>query len=161
MRIVDILNYFKDSGFNKIVNLTANDNIEAYCKISDDFVLPYSNNLQDVQDRTIALVNISNIVNFKEIFNFNLSIVCFCTKDEIISYTNLANLFSIYKLEIINIQDTNFNLIAILALKNINIRYNDEKLILNQRCEILSKELEDYKGSRLKYKRLYEKCLKE
>ncbi|MPC00385.1 hypothetical protein YZ37_000805 [Campylobacter lari] len=161
MRIVDILNYFKDSGFNKIVNLAINDNIEIYCKISDEFVLPYSDNLQDIQDKTIVLINIADIISSKEIFNSSIAVVCFCTKDEIITHTNLANLFSRYKLEIINIQDTNINLIAILALKNINIQYNDEKLILSQRCEILSKELEDYKGSRLKYKRLYQTSYKE
>ncbi|MCV3457207.1 glycosyltransferase [Campylobacter sp. CNRCH_2016_0050h] len=161
MRIVDILNYFKDSGFNKVVNLIEDNNIEIYCKISEEFVLPYSSNLQDVEDKTIVLVDIANMINFKEIFNLDLATVCFCTKEEIITYTNLANLFSRCKLKIINIQDTNLNLVAILALKNTDIYYNDEKLILNQRCEILSKELEDYKGSRLKYKRLYETSSKE
>ncbi|WP_144653572.1 glycosyltransferase [Campylobacter coli] len=161
MRIVDIINYFKESNFNRIVNLVENENIKSYCKISDDFPLPYSDKLQEIKNKTIVLVDPNKMLEIGKIFELDLAVICFCTKNEMITYTNLSNLFSRYKLEIINIQYTNLDLIAILAIKNINIQYNDEKMILDQKCEILSKELENYKGSRLKYKRLYENLSKE
>ncbi|EAL0598763.1 hypothetical protein FYZ09_02995, partial [Campylobacter coli] len=159
MRIVDIINYFKNDNFDNIVNLIKNINIEAYCKISDEFALPYSDNLKNITDDSIILINLTNMIDYGKIFELNSAVVCFCSIEDFNTYTNLSNLFSRFKLEIIGIQNTNLNLLAILAKKNIDLQYNDEKIILNFRCETLSKELEDYKGSRLKYKRLYEKYL--
>ena len=161
MRIVDIINYFKNNNFGNIVNLTKDANIEKYCRISDEFVLPYSDNLKDITNNSIILVNLADMIDLGKVFELNSAVICFCSTEDFKANTNISNLFGRYKLEIIGIQNTNLNLLAILAKKNINIQYNDEKIILNFRCEILSKELEDYKGSRLKYKRLYEKHLKE
>ena len=161
MRIVDIINYFKNNNFGNIVNLTKDANIEKYCRISDEFVLPYSNNSKDIAHNSIVLINLADMIDLGKVFELNSAVICFCSTEDFKANTNISNLFGRYKLEIIGIQNTNLNLLAILAKKNINIQYNDEKIILNFRCEILSKELEDYKGSRLKYKRLYEKHLKE
>ncbi|KPH53621.1 glycosyltransferase [Helicobacter pullorum] len=161
MRIVDIINYFKNNNFGNIVNLTKDANIEKYCRISDEFVLPYSDNLKDITNNSIILINLADMIDLGKVFELNSAVICFCSTEDFKANTNISNLFGRYKLEIIGIQNTNLNLLAILAKKNINIQYNDEKIILNFRCEILSKELEDYKGSRLKYKRLYEKHLKE
>ncbi|MCE7120071.1 hypothetical protein LZV67_00620 [Campylobacter coli] len=161
MRIVDIINYFKNDNFDNIVNLIKNINIEAYCKISDKFALPYSDNLKNITDNSIVLIDLANMIDYGKIFKLNSAVICFCSIEDFNTYTNLSNLFSRFKLEIIGIQNTNLNLLAILAKKNIDLQYNDEKIILNFRCETLSKELEDYKGSRLKYKRLYETLSKE
>lgn len=154
MRIVDIINYFKNNNFGNIVNLTKDANIEKYCRISDEFVLPYSNNSKDIAHNSIVLINLADMIDLGKVFELNSAVICFCSTEDFKANTNISNLFGRYKLEIIGIQNTNLNLLAILAKKNINIQYNDEKIILNFRCEILSKELEDYKGSRLKYKRL-------
>ena len=117
MRIVDIINYFKNNNFGNIVNLTKDANIAKYCRISDEFVLPYSDNLKDITNNSIILVNLADMIDLGKVFELNSAVICFCSTEDFKANTNISNLFGRYKLEIIGIQNTNLNLLAILAKK--------------------------------------------
>ena len=90
MRIVDIINYFKNNNFGNIVNLTKDANIEKYCRISDEFVLPYSDNLKDVTNNSIILVNFADMIDLGKVFELNSAAICFCSTEDFKSNTNIS-----------------------------------------------------------------------
>ena len=160
MRIAELITFYKEKDYRLIVDYINNEKLYELLRISGEFILPvYTPNKEKANGQCIIFTNIEKL---KEASWGNV-IICLLTEEEIKNHDNLFNLFNLFNLEIRVIDTVNFPLspIAILLEKGIKNPAINELRFISFQYKLLREELNNYKGSRLKFKRLYETEVKK